>query len=70
MPPELVADIMEKGIIVSGGGALLRHVDEFFRRISGVPTYVAEEPLFCVAKGAGLILNHLDVYKRILLNKR
>jgi len=69
-PPELVADIMEKGIIVSGGGALLRHVDEFFRRISGVPTYVAEEPLFCVAKGAGLILNHLDVYKRILLNKR
>lgn len=69
-PPELVADIMEKGIIVSGGGAQLRHINEFFERIVGVPSYVAEEPLFCVAKGTGLILNHLDVYKRTLLNKR
>lgn len=69
-PPELVADIMEKGIIVSGGGAHLRYIDEFFRRMTGVETYIAEEPLFCVAKGAGLILNHLDVYKRTLLNKR
>jgi len=69
-PPELVADIMEKGIIVSGGGAQLRYVDEFFKRMTGVETYVAEEPLFCVAKGAGIILSHLDVYKRTLLNKR
>lgn len=69
-PPELVADIMEKGIIVSGGGAHLRHIDEFFKRMTGVETYIAEEPLFCVAKGAGLILSHLDVYKRTLLNKR
>src|SRR3989344_1336939 len=69
-PPELVADIMEKGIMVSGGGAHLRHIDEFFKRMTGVETYIAEEPLFCVAKGAGLILNHLDVYKRTLMNKR
>ena len=69
-PPELVADIMEKGIILSGGGSQLRHLDEFFHRLTGVPTYSAEEPLFCVAKGAGLILNHLDIYKRTLLNKR
>ncbi|TSD03544.1 MAG: rod shape-determining protein MreB [Parcubacteria group bacterium Athens0714_26] len=69
-PAELVADIMEKGIIISGGGAQLRYIGEFFKRMIGVETYVAEEPLFCVAKGAGLILNHLDVYKRILLNKR
>jgi rod shape-determining protein MreB len=69
-PPELVADIMEKGIIVSGGGAALRHIDEFFKNMTGVETYVAEEPLFCVAKGAGMILSHLDVYKRTLLNKR
>jgi rod shape-determining protein MreB and related proteins len=69
-PPELVADIMEKGIIVSGGGAQLRYIDEFFKRMTGVETYVAEEPLFCVAKGAGIILSHLDVYKRTLLNKR
>lgn len=69
-PPELVADIMEKGIIVSGGGAQLRYISDFFKRMTGVETFVAEEPLFCVAKGAGLILSHLDVYKRILLNKR
>jgi rod shape-determining protein MreB len=69
-PPELVADIMEKGIIVSGGGAQLRHIDEFFKQMTGVETYIAEEPLFCVAKGAGLMLSHLDVYKRTLLNKR
>ncbi len=69
-PPELVADIMEKGIIVSGGGAQLRYINEFFKHMTGVETYVAEEPIFCVAKGAGIILNHLDVYKRTLLNKR
>lgn len=69
-PPELVADIMEKGIIVSGGGAQLRHINEFFRQMTGVETYIAEEPIFCVAKGAGIILSHLDVYKRTLLNKR
>lgn len=69
-PPELVADIMEKGIVLSGGGAQIRSLDEFFRRMTGVPTYLAEEPLFCVAKGAGLILTHLDVYKKTLLNKR
>ncbi len=69
-PPELVADIMEKGIIISGGGAQLRSIDEFFKRMTGVEAYIAEDPLLCVAKGAGLILSHLDVYKRTLLNKR
>lgn len=68
-PPELVADIMEKGIILSGGGVQLRHMDEFFKRMTGVQTYIAETPIFCVAKGAGMILDHLDVYKRTLLNK-
>lgn len=69
-PPELVADIMEKGIILSGGSAQLHHLPDFFERMLGVPAYLAEDPLFCVAKGTGLILNHLDVYKRTLLNKR
>ncbi|MEK7555111.1 MAG: rod shape-determining protein [Patescibacteria group bacterium] len=69
-PPELVADIMEKGIVLSGGGAQIRHLEEFFKRMTGVSTYLAPEPLFCVAKGTGLILNHLDVYKKTLLNKR
>ena len=69
-PPELVADIMEKGIVLSGGGAQIRHLDEFFKRMTGVPTFLAPEPLFCVAKGTGLILNHLDAYKKTLLTKR
>ncbi len=69
-PPELVADIMDKGIIISGGGAQLRGIDEFFKRTIGVSAFVAHEPLFCVAKGTGLILNHLDVYKRTLISKR
>ncbi len=69
-PPELVADIMEKGIVLSGGGAQVQHLDEFFKRMTGVPTYLAQDPLFCVAKGTGLILNHLDIYKKTLLNKR
>ncbi len=69
-PPELVADIMDKGLIVSGGGAQLRHIDEFFKRMLGVSAFIADEPLLCVAKGTGLILNHLDVYKRTLISKR
>ncbi len=69
-PPELVADIMEKGLIISGGGAQLRYIDEFFKRMTGVQAYIAEDSLYCVAKGTGLILNHLEVYKRTLLNKR
>ncbi len=69
-PPELAADIMEKGIILSGGSAQLRDFEEFFKRSLGVAAYVAEDPILCVAKGTAIILNHLDVYKRTLLNKR
>src|SRR3989344_2688442 len=68
-PPELVADVMEKGVIISGGSAGLRNIDEFFKRLLGVEMYVAEDPILCVAKGTGVILEHLDVYKRTLLNK-
>jgi len=68
-PPELVADVMEKGIILSGGSSQLRNIDEFFKRLLGVQAYVAEDPILCVAKGSGIILEHLSVYKRALLNK-
>lgn len=68
-PPELVADIMEKGIIISGGTAQLRQINEFFRQALGVVAYVAEDPFYCVAKGTAVILEHLDVYKRTLLSK-
>ncbi|MDD5711094.1 MAG: rod shape-determining protein [Candidatus Colwellbacteria bacterium] len=69
-PPELVADVMEKGIILSGGTSGLRNIDEFFKRMLGVPAYVAEEPILCVAKGTGIILDHLDIYKKTLLSKK
>lgn len=69
-PPELVADIMGKGIVLSGGSAQIGLLPDFFERFLGVPAYLAEDPLFCVAKGTGLILNHLDTYKQTLLNKR
>lgn len=69
-PPELVADIMEKGIILSGGGAQIDNLPMFIKKSLGVSAYVAQDPLFCVAKGTGLILSHLDVYKRTLLTKR
>lgn len=68
-PPELVADVMEKGIILSGGSSQLHYLDEFFKRFLGVAVYVAENPLLCVARGTGLILSHIDMYKRTLLNK-
>ncbi len=69
-PPELSADIMDKGIILSGGTALLRNFDELIVKATGVPVYVAEEPLFCVAKGAGLVLENLELYKRSIMARK
>jgi len=69
-PPELAADIMDKGIVLTGGGALLRNIDELVFQETGVPAHVAEEPLLCVAKGTGLALEHLEVYKRSIMSKR
>jgi rod shape-determining protein MreB len=69
-PPELAADIIEKGIVVSGGGALLKNIDEFITRETGVNAYIAEDPLYCVAKGTGIILEHVDIYKRAMMSKR
>lgn len=69
-PPELSADIMDKGIILSGGTALLRNFDELIVKATGVPAYVAEEPLFCVAKGTGLVLENLELYKRSIMARR
>ncbi|OGH94373.1 MAG: rod shape-determining protein [Candidatus Magasanikbacteria bacterium RIFOXYD2_FULL_41_14] len=66
-PPELSADVIDKGIILSGGSALLRNLDELIAKTTGVATYVAEEPLLCVAKGTGIALENLDSYKRSIL---
>lgn len=69
-PPELAADIMDKGIVMTGGGALLRNIDELVLQETGVPAYIAEESLLCVVKGTGIALEHLDVYKRSIMSKR
>lgn len=69
-PPELSADIIDKGMVLSGGGALLRNLDQLITKTIGVPCYVADDPLFCVIKGIGIALENLDMYKRtIMLSK-
>jgi rod shape-determining protein MreB len=66
-PPELAADIMDKGMVLSGGSSLLRNIDQLISRTTGVPAYVADESLLCVAKGTGIALENLDSYKRSIL---
>ena len=68
-PPELAADIMDKGMVLSGGGALIKNLDKLITKTIGVPCYVADDALNCVAKGTGLALENLDVYKRTILSK-
>ncbi|MFA6296155.1 MAG: rod shape-determining protein [Patescibacteria group bacterium] len=70
-PPELSADVMDKGMILSGGGGLLRNLDQLLAKATGVPCYVAEDPLLCVVKGTAAALENLDSYKRsVLASKR
>ncbi|OGZ97162.1 MAG: rod shape-determining protein [Candidatus Sungbacteria bacterium RIFCSPLOWO2_02_FULL_54_10] len=69
-PPELASDIMDRGIVLSGGGALLRNIDALVLQETGVPAHIAEEPLLCVVRGTGIALEHLAVYKRSIMSKR
>lgn len=66
-PPELASDIIDKGMVVTGGTALLKNLDHYITRSVGVPCYVAEEPLLCVARGTGVALDNLDSYKKSIL---
>ncbi len=69
-PPELAADIIDNGIIMTGGSSQLRNFPELvFRRI-GVKAAIAQDPLYCVAKGTGIALEHLDMYKKSIIAKR
>ena len=63
-PPELSADIMEKGMIISGGGGMLQNIEALITKVTKVPAYIAPDPLFCVAKGTGIALENLERYKR------
>jgi len=69
-PPELSADVIDKGIILSGGSSLLRNIDQLLSRATGVPVYVAEDPILCVARGTGIALENLESYKRSILAMR
>jgi len=63
-PPELASDIIDKGIVLSGGTSLLKNLDKYITRETGVPSYVAEDPLYCVVRGTGVALENLELYKR------
>ena len=65
-PPELSADIIDRGITLTGGGALLRGLDQLIQSETGIDVHIAEDPLDCVAKGAGAVLDHVDVLHDVL----
>jgi rod shape-determining protein MreB len=67
-PPELLSDIIHRGLILSGGGALLRGLDVMLQDILKIPIYVAEDPLTAVARGTGIILDDFENFKEVLLN--
>lgn len=69
-PPELASDIMERGIVLAGGGALIRNLDKLLSDKTGMPVYITDDPLDCVVKGAGKTLEDLEKLKSILLNAR
>ena len=69
-PPELSADIMEKGIVLAGGGALIKNLDKLIAKRTEMPVYVAESPLDCVVKGTGKTLEDLERLKTVLINSR
>jgi rod shape-determining protein MreB len=66
-PPELSADIVDKGIVLAGGGALLKGLDVFLREETSLPIIIAEEPLMCVALGAGRVLDDIDILKKVMM---
>ncbi len=62
-PPELASDIIDRGMVMTGGGALVRHIDELLTQVTGIPCFVADNPLACVAIGTGMALENLEVLK-------
>jgi rod shape-determining protein MreB len=69
-PPELASDIMDRGIVMAGGGALLRGLDKLISRETDMPVYVCEDPLLAVARGTGKVLENIEHLKRLLLNPK
>ena len=69
-PPELAADLVEKGIVLTGGGALLKNLDKLLSKETNMPVYIADEPLECVVRGTGKVLEELERLKPVLINNR
>jgi len=69
-PPELASDIMDKGMVLSGGSAMLRNIDQLIYRATDVPVFIADEPMLCVAKGTGVALENLESYRRSVFSMR
>lgn len=69
-PPELASDIMDRGIMLTGGGALLSGLDKLIREETGMPVYIAENPLDCVAMGTGKVLEEIETLKRVLISPK
>ncbi len=69
-PPELASDIIDKGMVLTGGSSLLRNLDRMISQAVGVPAYVAEDAILCVAKGTGVALDNLDSYKKSILSTK
>jgi rod shape-determining protein MreB len=65
-PPELAADIVDKGIVLSGGSSLLTNLDKYVTYYTGVPAFVVDDPLFCVIRGVGMAIENLDSYKQAI----
>ncbi len=68
-PPELASDIIDKGIVMSGGTSTLRNFDRLMTELTGVPCHVAEEPLLCVVRGTGVAIENLDLYKKSIVKR-
>lgn len=68
-PPELASDMIDRGMVMTGGGSLLRNIDKLLTKVTGVPCHVSSDALLCVAKGTGIALEHLDDYKRSVMSK-
>ena len=69
-PPELAADIMDKGIMLGGGGALLSGLDKLIKEETGMPVTIAENPLDCVAIRTGKVLEEIEALRRVLITPR
>jgi rod shape-determining protein MreB len=69
VPPELASDIIDNGITMTGGTSQLRNLTDLIHRRTGVQAYLVEDPLFCVARGTGIALDHLDTYKKAIISK-